>query len=86
MAHIPHYVSVCVNIHVYECARLPAHMFMYTCPPPNIINISGKEANFLSLPGLFQAVPRGFTRAKNTTCYIGVCYAEEVVKAWILAW
>lgn len=70
---------------MYECARLPAHVFMYTCPAPNIINLSGMEASISNSPGLFQAVPRGFTGAKNTKCYNGVCHVEEVVKAWMLA-
>lgn len=71
-----------------ECvqARTPARACVYACPVPNIINLPGMEGSFSSSPGLFQAVPLGFTGAKNTTCYNGVCHAEEVVMAWMLAW
>lgn len=86
MAHSHRYVRVYVIICVYVCTRLHAHVFMYTCLTPNIINLSGMEASVSSSPGLFQAFPRGFTGTKNTTCYNGVCHVEEVVKAWMLAW
>ncbi len=58
---------------------------MYTCPTPNNINLSGMEASVSISPGLFQAVPWGITGAKNKICYNGVCYVEEVVKAWMVA-
>lgn len=56
---------------MHECACPPAHVFLCTSPPPNIINLAGMEGSFLGSPGLFQAVLWGFKEAKNTTCYNG---------------
>ena len=69
--------------------KCPHYVFIYTHLGPNIIRLSGIQASISSSPGLFQFEAALFhgalRRAKNITCYSGVCHAEEVVKAWMLA-
>lgn len=58
-----------ICVHVSVCVR---HWILLT-------HQEWRSALFSS-PSLFQAVPLGFTGAKNTTCHNGVCQVEEVVK------